>query len=706
MKTGTFGRLFSSVAILAFFFVAGSTLADPGDLDSTFGADGIVTTDFFGNDDGATAIAVRPDGKIVVAGTVHLGPDESTADFAVARYLPDGTLDPAFGVGGKVTTDFTGSADFAHAVAIQEDGKIIVAGEATSGTQKSFALARYNSDGTVDTSFGIDGKVTTPFSDRDSRAWEIVVQPDQKIAVAGDSFHTTLPPPLPPADSDFALARYNSDGSLDQSFGSGGMVTTDFLSFSDRARALVRQPDGKLIAAGNTNTTAQGNGDFALARYNLDGALDTSFGSDGNGRVTTDFSGNSNSVQSMALQPDGSIVVAGLTFFGTPDNNHAFALVRYGADGNLDSTFGTGGKVTTDLNLHGDLAASVAVQADGKILAGGYANYDISGPDADLDLALVRYNPDGSLDPEFGDDGVVITNLTPGIETFAAITLQADGKLIGVGGAGPDFFVARYLTGVSGMTPQSVNMSTRASVGTDENVLIAGFIITGADSKKVILRALGPSLSLGDASVLADPVIELHAPDGTVTTNDNWRDAQELEIIDTNLPPDDDRESAIVATLEPGTYTAVLRGQDNGSGVGLVELYDLDGAASELANISSRGFVGTGDSVMIAGIIFAGENNATVVLRGLGPSLGQFGVADSLQDPTLDVYDANGTVTASNGNWRDLQEAALQSSNLAPADDREAALLVTLTAGAYTAILHGENGSEGIALIEVYRLAP
>ncbi|MBA3609464.1 MAG: hypothetical protein H0W43_13330, partial [Chthoniobacterales bacterium] len=458
--------------------------------------------------------------------------------------------------------------------------------------------------------------------------------------------------------------------------------------------------------AGRANTSSDVKVDFALSRYHSDGTLDSTFGPGGDGKVTTDFSGNSNSVQSMALQPDGSIVVAGLTFFETSDNNHAFALARYGADGNLDSTFGTGGKVTTDLNLHGDLAANVAVQADGKILAGGYANFDISDTDADLDLALVRYNPDGSLDPEFGDDGAVITNLTPGIDTFAAITLQADGKLIGVGGAGPDLFVARYLTGVSGMTPHSVNMSTRASVGTDENVLIAGFIITGADSKKVILRALGPSLLPGDASVLADPVLELHAPDGTLTTNDNWRVAQEQEIIDTNLPPDDDRESAIVATLEPGTYTAVLRGQDNGSGVGLVELYDLDEAPSELANISSRGFVGTGANVMIAGFILAGENNATVVLRGLGPSLGQFGVADSLQDPTLDIYDANGTVTASNGDWRDLQEAALQSANLAPNDGREAALLVTLTAGAYTAILHGENGSEGIALIEVYRLAP
>jgi len=286
------------------------------------------------------------------------------------------------------------------------------------------------------------------------------------------------------------------------------------------------------------------------------------------------------------------------------------------------------------------------------------------------------------------------------------MALQPDGKLIAVGytGTSSDFLVARYLTGVSGMTPQSLNLSTRARVGTDANVLIAGFIISGADAKRVILRALGSSLSLGEMDVLADPVLELHAPGGTIMTNDNWRDTQEQEIIDTTLQPPADQESAIVATLNPGSYTTVVRGKDNGSGLGLVELYDLDQVASELANISSRGFVAAGDDVMIAGLIFSGENNATAVVRGLGPSLSQFGIGDSLQDPILDLYDANGAVIASDDDWRDSQEAALEASTLAPADDREAAVLVQLTAGAYTAVLRGKDGTQGIGLIEAYNL--
>ena len=300
----------------------------------------------------------------------------------------------------------------------------------------------------------------------------------------------------------------------------------------------------------------------------------------------------------------------------------------------------------------------------------------------------------------------MINNLSPGLDIITAMALQPDGKLIAVGytGTSSDFLVARYLTGVSGMTPQSLNLSTRARVGTDANVLIAGFIISGADAKRVILRALGSSLSLGEMDVLADPVLELHAPGGTIMTNDNWRDTQEQEIIDTTLQPPADQESAIVATLNPGSYTTVVRGKDNGSGLGLVELYDLDQVASELANISSRGFVAAGDDVMIAGLIFSGENNATAVVRGLGPSLSQFGIGDSLQDPILDLYDANGAVIASDDDWRDSQEAALEASTLAPADDREAAVLVQLTAGAYTAVLRGKDGTQGIGLIEAYNL--
>jgi uncharacterized delta-60 repeat protein len=688
--------LLSPLALL----VSGTSAA-PGDLDATFGAAGIVTTDFFGYDDFAAAVAVQPDGKIVVAGSARSGTDAVTTDFAVSRYNPDGTLDSDFGNGGRVTTDIVESTDYGHGVAIQADGKIIVVGEATTAIQTSFALVRYLDDGRVDESFGTDGKVITTFSSQYSLGYEIVVQADQKIVVAG-----TTAPSLSSFLSDFALARYNSDGSLDPTFGLGGIVITDFFSFSDGARSLVQQRDGKLIAAGFTATAPGGQSDFALARYYPDGTLDTTFGPNGDGKVSTDFSGDSDQLQSITLQRDGAIVVAGFIYLETGENNFGFALARYGADGILDPGFGANGKVTTDLNLLGDLVASVVVQPDGKILAGGYANFQISSQN--LDLALVRYNRDGSLDSGFGNNGIVISDLSPGFDIISAMVLQADGKLIAAGSTGStsDFLVARYLTDVSGTTPQALNMSTRALVGTGENVLIGGFIVTGSDSKIVLLRALGPSLMLGDATpLLVDPILELHAPNGTLITNDSWADTQEEEILNTGLNPADPRESAILTTLGPGPYTVTMRGKDNGIGVGLVEIYDLDTiGTSKLANVSSRGSVGTGDNVMIAGVILSGENNAIVVLRGLGPSLGQFGITDSLQDPTLDLYDANGTLTASDDNWRELQEAALQASGLAPTDDREAALLVELAAGAYTAVLRGNNESTGVGLIEAYNL--
>jgi hypothetical protein len=253
-----------------------------------------------------------------------------------------------------------------------------------------------------------------------------------------------------------------------------------------------------------------------------------------------------------------------------------------------------------------------------------------------------------------------------------------------------------------------LNISSRLNVGTGDDVLIGGFIVTGSDPKKVILRAIGPSLPLGGATgVLADPVLELHEPDGNVITNDNWRDTQEQEIIDSTIPPTNDLESAIVATLDPGPYTAIVRGKDDGTGIGLVEVYDLDQAAdSQLANISTRGFVETDDNVMIGGFILSdGIGSATVVVRGIGPSLAGAGVANPLLDPTLELYDSNGTLTATNDNWMESPDKqAIIDSGLAPPNDKESALLADLAPGAYTAILRGSQMSIGVALIEAYNL--
>jgi hypothetical protein len=256
------------------------------------------------------------------------------------------------------------------------------------------------------------------------------------------------------------------------------------------------------------------------------------------------------------------------------------------------------------------------------------------------------------------------------------------------------------------VSPPLLNISTRLGVRAGDNVLIGGFIITGGSPKKVIVRAIGPSLdSLGVEGALADPMLELHEPDGTIVTNDNWKETQEQEIIDTTILPTNDLESAIVATLDPGAYTAIVAGKNGATGIGLVEAYDLEQtAASQLANISTRGFVGADDNVMIGGFIVGGASNATVVVRAIGPSLGALGVAGPLQDPTLELHDSTGAIVASNDNWTETQQAEIEVAGLAPTDDREAAIEATLSSGAYTAIVRGKNGATGIALVEAYNL--
>ncbi len=256
-------------------------------------------------------------------------------------------------------------------------------------------------------------------------------------------------------------------------------------------------------------------------------------------------------------------------------------------------------------------------------------------------------------------------------------------------------------------TSRQLNISTREEVGLGDEVLIAGFIVSGPTPKEVILRGIGPSLdTTGLPGVLQNPTLELRDSTGSlIFSNDDWRDTQEQQIIDTTIPPTSELEAAIVATLDPGAYTAILQGNNGGVGTGLVEAYDLDtGLATQFANISTRGRVGTDNQVLIGGLIVSSEADGqiNVVARALGPSLG--GVAGALQDPTLELRDSDGNLVAFNDNWRDTQEGIITSVGLAPADDREAALFATLAAGGYTAVVHGVNETTGIGLVEAYSL--
>jgi hypothetical protein len=258
--------------------------------------------------------------------------------------------------------------------------------------------------------------------------------------------------------------------------------------------------------------------------------------------------------------------------------------------------------------------------------------------------------------------------------------------------------------------PKAINLSTRMRVQTGDNVGIGGFIITGSTTKRVIIRAIGPSLAgFGVPNALADPVLELHGPSAFVTiTNHNWRDTQQTEILATGIPPGDNLESAIVTTLVPGPYTAIVKGNGSTSGVGLVEIYDLNQVVdAKLANVSTRATVSTGDNIVIAGFVLSiGNGNDRIVVRGLGPSLTAFGVPSALADPKLELRDTHGALLASNNDWHDdpAQAAELAAAGLAPPDSLESAIVARLPTGLYTALLSGTNGNTGIGVVEVYDL--
>jgi hypothetical protein len=249
-------------------------------------------------------------------------------------------------------------------------------------------------------------------------------------------------------------------------------------------------------------------------------------------------------------------------------------------------------------------------------------------------------------------------------------------------------------------------------VETGNNVGIGGFIITGNDPKHVLLRAIGPSLTgFGVPDALADPVLELHGPGAFVTvTNDNWRDTQEAEIQATGMPPVNDLEAAIDATLAPGSYTAIVRGNGNTSGVALVEVYDLNQEVdSKLANLSTRAFISTGSDIVIAGFLLSDNSGEDrIVVRGIGPSLapGSFPVTAVLANPILELRDSNGTLLVANNDWQDnpFQAAEIITAGLAPTNNLESAIAATLPPGLYTALLAGLNNGAGIGLVEVYDL--
>ncbi len=404
-------------------------LAD-GTPDSDFGAGGKVTADTIGSTHNEVrALAVQANGKIVAAGATP----KSTGDFAIARFNANGSPDGSFGSGGVVMTDFKGSPDTANAVLVQPDDKIVAAGGSLDDTvgRFVFALARYLPDGSGDSSFGSLGMVLTSLQGWDDEISAIALQADDRIVAAGLS--------VDPATNvvSFGLARYNTDGSLDATFGLGGILTTSFFGIDDEAFSAAIQADQKIVVAGYATDAATGAPKFALARYQTDGTPDPSFGS--GGLVTTSIFGNDDQARAVAIQADQKIVVAGHATDSVPE----FAVARYNVDGSLDSSFGSGGLVTMSLFGNDDEAFAVAIARDQKIVVTGYA---LSGA---REFAIARFNPDGTPDATFGTGGSATTSIDGLGDQASAMAIQADGRLVAGGfttqsATGRDFALIRY----------------------------------------------------------------------------------------------------------------------------------------------------------------------------------------------------------------------------------------------------------------------
>jgi hypothetical protein len=273
-----------------------------------------------------------------------------------------------------------------------------------------------------------------------------------------------------------------------------------------------------------------------------------------------------------------------------------------------------------------------------------------------------------------------------------------------------DVFITKIRDSPGGavIVKKLANVSTRLFVGTNEKVLIAGFIVTGSASRKVGIRGIGPSLSgFGFPTLLADPILEVYRGNQVIAANDNWRDSQEAEIEASKIPPTNNAESMVIINLDPGAYTAIVRGKDGGTGIGLAEVYDLRAGTigSELANLSTRGFVQTGNDVMIGGFIIGGGGATTrIAVRAIGPSLLGAGVSGALADPILEVRNQDGFLVAVNDNWKQSQQAEIEASQLAPGNDLESVIITAARTGQHTAIVRGKDNSTGVGLVEVYNL--
>jgi len=485
-------KLFYVLSITLLFFSSGA-LCQSGYLDSTFGMDGIVTTDIgTSSTDLLFAVAIQPDQKILAAGT-------SGGDFVVVRYLQDGSIDTDFGMEGIVKVDFGQTSDFCHDMTIQPDGFILLAGESSKNNLTDFALVRLDTNGSLDMSFGMGGKVITDLGGSYEYANAIAVQPDGKIIAAGKSTDGSV------TNANFAMIRYEVNGEIDTDFGVNGIAITSIRD-EDEAQGIIIMPDGKIVLGGFAAVNAKG--DFALAGYLADGTEDKSFGT--GGKVVTDLAGAgvSDYATSLLLDKNGKIVVAGAANYNTFEGSSDLGLVRYTAQGALDAGFANGGIDIIDVGGNSQIAALIQ-QPDGKYLLAGQSD----GIGFVNQWMLARIKNNGTLDSLFGDNGITVTNMVGDInESASCIVLQQDSRIV-VGGlpgtnTNLDFTLARYIA------------DFMISVTVESGVTCSG--ISDAVISVSVSGGVPPyQYSLNGVNFQSSPVFNIGSGDFTVTIRDS-----------------------------------------------------------------------------------------------------------------------------------------------------------------------------------------
>ena len=559
-----------------------------------------------------------------------------------------------------VITGSLATARYFHTATLLPNGKVLVAGGDGNGPSQESAELYDPASGT----WTATGSLSAATSEHTA-----TLLPNGKVLVAGG------------VNGDiFEFGSILANAELYDPT-SGTWTATGSLGAARGEHTATLLPNGKVLVAGGVSNSYS----FLVNAELYDPASGT--------WTATGSLGAARSDHTATLLPNGKVLVAG----GFNDSNRLASAELYDpASGTWTAT----GSLGAARNGH-----IATLLPNGKVLVAGGFNGD---SDSSILVSAELYDPASGT---WSATGSLV--FARGAHTA---TLLPNGRVLIAAGVGPggvqEFVLATaelYYTTQLDTTQPLLNISTRARVSTQDQVLIGGFIITGAQDKTVLIRGIGPSLTtFGIAMPLADPTLELHDhTSALIVSNDNWRDSQQSQISATGLAPSSDSESVILATLAPGAYTAVLQGKAMTTGTGLIEIYDVDqNPNTQIANLSARGFVGTGDDVMIGGTIFRGSPSAAyrILVCAIGPSLSSMGVATPLLDPALSLYDANGSIITTDDNWKDFQRSEIAATGLAPTDDRESAIIVTLPAGAYTAIVRGVNGTTGVGLVEVFNL--